>query len=98
MEFVNESPPECRFTIPDRPTVRQQMTWQDTISARDGKIRTEFWWAGTLGLIQDWECESFPDPHVSLDEVDNPSIRRVINWASTEAMLYMVSLEDIEKN
>lgn len=99
MEFVSEPPtPECRFTVPDRPTVRQQMTWADAISTRDGVIRTEYYWSGVLTLIEDWECEIFPDPRVSLDDVDNPSILTVIRWAAIQAMYHMTGLEDIPKN
>jgi len=97
MEFRREDP-DCRFTVPDRPTVRQQMTFQDAISRKDGYLRSEFYWRGAISLIDEWECESFPDPRVSLDEVDNRSILSIINWASTQVLLHVTGLEDISKN
>ena len=77
MEFVNDNP-SCRFTVKDAPTVRDQLTFWDTASNQEGYIKPERWWNATKLLIQEWECELFPDPHTDLDEVTDPLIVNLV--------------------
>ena len=97
-EFVNEHP-RCRFTIPDRPTVRQQLAYNAIVFSGNEELPSiELQWQGALSMIDEWECELLPDPHVDLDTVDNPGIVKVIYWAVPLVTLHVVGLEDVPKN
>lgn len=96
IEFVHEEL-ETRFTVPERPTVRQQLLYKGEIGfAMNAEMYLKTWRGAKL-LIQDWEC-----PHLSLDddinEIDSPSAAKVIQWAGMQVWRYILDLEDIPKN
>jgi len=109
MEFKRENP-ECTFTIPDRPTVRQQLEYFSRTAGFGGEELLFRYWRGAIALIQTWKCDAlevktvkqkgappileFPD----LDTISNPSQRDVIIWAGLQVQGFMNQLEDIPKN
>lgn len=95
MEFTFE---QNKFTVPDRPTVRQQLKW---FGVAQGYEKSDTWirnWEGAKQLIQTWESDVLPDYKVDIDTLTNPSQREVIIWAGAQVLMYMNSLEDIPKN
>jgi hypothetical protein len=93
MQFKNE---KCSFTIPDRPTVRQQLAY---FSAGSGHSETLVrYWEGAKALMQDWQSEILPDSSVSLDELSDPAQTSVIIWAGLEVLKHMNALEEVPKN
>ena len=97
MEFSREKP-SVKFSIPDRPTVRQQMAYYSAITnAKEGLSYFERLWHGTRVLIADWQCADF-DKDVDLESVDNPSILDVMIWASTQVRDHLNKIADIPKN
>lgn len=95
MEFKRN---DCTFTIPDRPTVRQQLAWFSAAGGRDPNDVYDRYWEGAKQLIQEWQCEAISDFKISLDEISNPTQTNIILWAGIEVWRFMNKLEDIPKN
>jgi len=96
-EFVCKVP-ECKFTVPTRPTVRQQMEYFSACAgAREEKLLTRFW-EGAKVLVIDWNCEILPDYKKDTDDMDNPAQAELITWAALQVKAHMDSLENIPKN
>lgn len=95
MEFTRE---DCKFSIPDRPTVRQQMRYFSAASSLDPVQQMERFWAGAIQLIEKWECEKMPDHKVDIDTLSDPSIVPILIWAGLEVRKYINDLEDLPKN
>lgn len=96
MEFKRDEPVKVRFTIPDRPTVRQQMAYYSEAS---GTIRPhlERLWLGTRAIILEWECDLFKHD-VNLDEVDNPEIMSIMLWAAIQVRDHLNKMSEVPKN
>jgi hypothetical protein len=95
MEFKNE---DCTFTIPDRPTVKQQLKW---FGAAMGYNKEDTWirnWEGAKQLIQTWQCDILPDYQIDLDTITDPSQREIVIFVGLETVKFMNLLEDIPKN
>jgi len=97
MDFKHEKG-LCSFSIPDRPTVRQQMRWFAAASGSEETESIERYWMGAQQLIQTWTCESLPDYKVSLDEISEPTQTSIMIWAGLEVLKFMNALEDVPKN
>ncbi len=95
MEFSSD---HVRFTVPDRPTVKQQLQYFSEIAVAEGRVMLERYWAGAVPLIEEWECDALNDYKISLDDIDNPSETEVIIWAGMRVMEHMNGLKDIPKN
>jgi len=95
MKFEREN---CTFTIPDRPTVRQQLEWFSAASSQDQNDKLARWWEGAKALIETWECKVLPDLHSDIDTLSDPSQTTVIIWVGTQVLNFMNSLEDVPKN
>ena len=96
-EFERENP-SCKFSIPARPTVRQQMEYfSATVGATGSQLITKYWLGGRT-LIKEWACESLPKIDVDLDEIDNPEQTELLIWAAMKVKTFMDSLENISKN
>lgn len=95
MEFKND---DCTFTIPDRPTVRQQLAWFSAVSGHDQNDLMERYWDGAKALIQKWECAALPDYKVDIDTIDKPTQTAVMIWAGMQVLNFMRALEDVPKN
>lgn len=97
-EFVNQEH-HCRFTLPDRPTVRQQLAYYAaTRAARAGHDEYAVYWEGARALIQTWDCPALPDPAASLDELTNPEQALVVLWAGLMVRAHINGLENVPKN
>jgi hypothetical protein len=88
----------CSFSVPDRPTVRQQLQYYSQVRDTRGKEQYERMWAGAQALIADWQCPDLPDPNASLDEMTNPSQALIIIWAGGMVYRHFNALEDVPKN
>lgn len=93
MDFTNELH-KCKFTIPDRPSVRQQLAYYSAME-RDTFLR---FWNGARALIEKWDCELLPDVNADLEKETNPSIAHMAIWVGIEVSKYMSALDDIPKN
>jgi hypothetical protein len=97
VEFTKENP-SCIFTVPDRPTVRQQMEYfSATAGAAGSQILTRYW-LGAKVLIQDWKCDELPKFDVDINSIDNPSQTEIMIWAAMQVKAHMDGLENIPKN
>ena len=95
MEFSND---KVKFTVPDRPTVRQQMHWFGAVSGGDkSEIYTRYWDAAKT-LIDKWECAELPDYKADMDSLTNPTQTHIMIWAGLQVLEFMNKLEDIPKN
>lgn len=112
MEFKNKEL-GLRFTVPDRPTIKQQLDYRGWIfTLREGGI---FWrqWKAAGSLIEEWKCEAIPDYEhlyetketsseekdaIFLDTDTNPQITDIIMWVGAEVAMFVVGLEAIPKN
>ena len=97
MEYRNDDA-GIRFTVIDRPTVRQQLAYFSEVANAEGKQVFLRYWAGAVELIEEWECKDFPDYETSLDEVTNPDIVQIVIWAGMRVMEFMNSLKVVPKN
>jgi len=95
MEFEREN---CKFTIPDKPTVRQQLRYFSAAAGIDPVLRMERFWAGAVQLIEKWDCALLPDYKTDIDTLTNPDQTTVIIWAGLRVKEYMDELEEIPKN
>ena len=95
MEFKSD---DCTFTVPDRPTVKQQLKW---FGAAMGHDKADTWlrnWEGAKQLIESWKSDILPDYKIDLDTITDPSQRELIIWVGLEVVKLMNALEDIPKN
>jgi hypothetical protein len=88
----------CSFSVPDRPTVRQQLAYFSLIEKAEGQAKREQYWTAAQALISDWKAEDLPDPSISLDEMSNPSQTLIILWAGAAVFGHMNTLDDLPKN
>ena len=96
MEYKKDN---VRFTLPDRPTVRQQLAYFGAVGDAKGADRFVRYWEGAKTLIVDWECAAMPEiDKIDLDSLTNPSDVLVILFAGSQTAVYMSGLEDIPKN
>jgi hypothetical protein len=96
-EFVCKVP-ECTFSIPARPTVRQQMEYLSATAGASGDQMLFRFWEGAKVLIIDWKADCLPDFKKNVDEMDNPEQAELITWASLQVKMYFDNLENIPKN
>lgn len=94
MQFEKDG---LKFSIPDRPTVRQQLAYYSATTGTDAERHLERLWNGAKALIVEWECELFK-ADVDLDTVDNPKITDLMLWAAIQVRAYINKLEEIPKN
>lgn len=92
MEFAGE---HYKFTVPDHPTVRQQLEY---FSAGAGLPMTLRHWAGAKVLIQNWESDKLPDYKTDLDTITDPLVTTLIIKAGIEVMQFVNDLEKVPKN
>lgn len=97
MEFKREKPIVVRFTIPDRPTVRQQMAYFSEATGTQREAHLERLWLGARSLIQDWECELFACD-VDLDLVSDPRIMEIMLWAAIQVRDHLNKMDETPKN
>lgn len=96
MEYKNEA---CSFTIPDKPTVRQQLAYVGAASGLRGAEMFLRLWEGAVDMLADWECKLIPDlEEFDLDEADNPAITEVIIWVGIQVRNHMNALDEVPKN
>jgi hypothetical protein len=86
------------FTLPDRPSVRQQLAYFSEAGIARGQELFERYWRGALTIIQDWKCAALPDPNIDLDALDDPKATEVILWAGIAAKNHMDALDNVPKN
>lgn len=86
------------FTLPERPTVRQQLAYTSAAGFSGRLSMLERHWEGAKTIMADWSCEALPDTAVDLDELTNPTQAEAITWAGLQAAVHMNGIEDIPKN
>lgn len=110
-EYVNEDL-GVRFTMPDAPTVGQQLKYRGRVFAA-GQFTDDVYsryWQGLLAVVDEWTgtekngkgyeaCKLIPDPQ-KLDFEKETSIRvaDVVQWAGNTAARHMLSLEEVDPN
>lgn len=89
---------QASFSLPEKPTVRQQLAYTSAAGFSPRISMLERHWEGVKALAGDWQCAALPDMAVDLDAVTDGRIADVITWAATQAAIYMSSLEEIPPN
>lgn len=97
MEYERKNP-DCKITVPDKITVRQQLEYFSLAGAAAGREMLIRYWEGAKALITDWQCELLPDMRTDLDKVTNPDVVSLIVWAGTQVKRHVNALEDVPKN
>lgn len=88
-----------RFTVPDRPTVRQQLAYRAAIASMRFDDVYEAHWQGVVGLVQEWESDVIADPAAfSMDTSDDPAAADLVFWACNVVAGHMNRLETLPKN
>lgn len=90
--------PACTFSIPARPTVRQQMEYISASAGAVGKNMVSRFWEGAKVLIVNWKSETLPNFNSDLDALEDPKQTELITWASLQVKAYIDGLENIPKN
>jgi hypothetical protein len=86
------------FSLPEKPTVRQQLAYFSEAGLARGQEFFERLWLGACSIIQDWQCPTFPDANIDISTISDPNVTEVILWASMEVRGYMNALDNIPKN
>lgn len=99
MEFTKEKP-DCKFSVPDKPTVRQMLEYFSASAGVEQNKFLERAWEGAKTLIirGSWKCEVLPEVDADLDTLTNPSAADVILWAGMRVREYMDELDRLPKN
>lgn len=90
--------PPCKFTVPDRITVKQQLEY---FSVAGGLAGNEYWfrlWEAAKLFIQNWEFELMPDLNADLDTLSDPRVSQAIVWAGMRVSAHIDSLQAVSKN
>jgi hypothetical protein len=89
-----------RFTLPERPTVRQQLNYRAAIAL--SPLRPDVYdrfWQGAKKLIGDWACEAIPDPEqFDMDTATDPRAADIIFYVCNAVAAHMDSLETVPGN
>lgn len=88
------------FDLPDKITVGDQLRYKGRIyiygaSTEDIYVR---YWAGARGIVQNWQCEVFPDQMADIEKVENPDMADVLFWVGNVVAGHMATLGSVEKN
>jgi hypothetical protein len=89
--------PEAHFSLPARPTVRQQLEYYSRYAdTRDAPLYLRLWHSAKI-LITDWECRTLPNKETDLNSLTDPQTATVVMWAGNVVMQYMNDLEALPK-
>lgn len=98
MKFERENP-NCTFSIPDRPTVRQQLMYFSAAAAGVGQDALIRYWMAAKAIISEWDCELAPDlDKIDIDAMDDPKLTDVLIWVGTQVWVKMNQLDELPKN
>jgi hypothetical protein len=98
MEYTNETL-GVKFSLPDRPNVRQQLAFRGNILATDADDLFLRYFMGAMALISNWECGIMPDPRaVNWDAATDPRLTDIVVWVSNTVGGHMSALDDVPKN
>lgn len=97
MQFNRENPVKVSFSVPDRPTVRQQMAYFSETTGVVNRAHLERLWFGARSMITEWQCELF-EKDIDLDKVDDPRITEIILWAAVQVKTHLNSVTETPKN
>jgi hypothetical protein len=86
------------YTVPDRPTNRQQLAYFSNSLLARGADTLERYWLAAAALIQDWQCEVLPDIHTDLNSISSPKATLIMIEVGLDIKRYMDALEEIPKN
>ena len=97
-EYKNEEL-GVRFTMPDKPTVRQMLRYRSLtpVPGRNPGLYEEYWYA-VSELIDEWECEVVPEKGADLDALDDMRAVDIIAWVIHSGVGHMNRLGDVPKN
>lgn len=89
---------ETTFTVPDNPTIRQQLAYDSAIQLDNGGTPTfERLWLAFKTLVQDWKSDVIA-LDVDINEVSNPEAAALIEYAGLMAWRQMLELKQVPKN
>lgn len=91
------------FTLPDEPTVRQQLRWRNARMRRGfsdpGATVYEVVWEDILPLVGEWACEIAPRPEeIDLDTATDPLIADLVTWVGLRVFTHFEKVEAVPKN
>lgn len=90
----------AQFTVPDQITVRQQLRYASTLVGNEKEALAEKYFDAAKILVQDWQCERWPDIHkINIDIDTDPALADLIFWvAFTCVRKHVENLESLPKN
>ena len=97
VERFDRIEPECHFSLPAHPTVKQQLEYYSRYADTRNEPMYLRLWASAQVVIKEWECTILPDRKVSLESITDPQVTTAIMWAGNEVIQYMSNLETLPK-
>lgn len=102
-EFYNEAL-DCRFTLPEPFRLRhveQYEAGRNKAKAAGAQFPPSINWTGALEIVENWECETLPDPHnlspAGLEDVHGSGLQ-IVMWAGSQVNVYVLAKLYIPKN
>ena len=90
------------FDLPDDPTVRQSLLFDEIIERGFGKTEGigmyERIWPGVVALAQNWQCEALELRDGVLDEKMPRETVGILKWACLRTFEHFVDMRDLPKN
>jgi hypothetical protein len=97
-EYANERL-GVSFTLPDAPTVRQQLAFRSEMFLSAGGRMYERMWEAAQSMLSDWECERMPNPRaVDLDEETDAKIADIIFFVGNTVAEHLADIGAVPKN
>ena len=96
MQYSNEEP-QCEFSVPDEPTVRQQLVYLGAVagSGNDWVVKR---WLAAKPLITEWKCSIAPDlDAIDIDKETRRDVAILLGWVATQVLNHMSNVEKVEK-
>lgn len=94
-EYSNDSL-GVKFTLPDAPTVGQQLRYKGRVYSA-GYFTDDVYlrmWLGFLGLFDNWECDYISDPkEIDPEKETRPKVADVMMWVGNITAKHMNELE-----
>lgn len=88
-----------KFALPDKLTVREQLTFRERVFLLGEQDTYSRYWGGIIPLLEDWQCELIPEPEeIDLDTETNVKIANIINWVANTAAGHFTSLDESDPN
>ena len=97
MADFNHPDNKAKFTLPDKPTIRQILVYDNTIEVgRTAQTMYIRLWNAALPLIQNWESDSVKIDIDLDDEYPGEDVIGILEWAGLAAFSWRLDLKNSE--